>query len=523
MTRVLGLSILLAAVSPLRATEPLHEAIDRIIAAQAEKDGLVLAGRSDDAEFLRRVWLDLAGTIPPATGAAEFLVDPSPSKRAKLFDDLLAAPTYAPAMANRFHVLLMERLGDHPTWSAYLQSSFAANKPWNTLIEEMLAANGKTEGTRGAAFFLAKRLENYGQQSVEYSALTRDVGRLFLGVNLQCAECHDHLTIDDYKQQHFQGLHAFFRNLSLAPGAVPAVAEKPTTEKARFTSVFTLQESRTGPALPGGKMIDIPAFPNGQEFALLSDKKTNSPGVPKFSTLAAAAKELPTADNRAFVRNAVNRLWFVLMGRGLVHPLDLHHAGNPASHPELLDRLEREFVAHMFDIQWLFREILLSDAYQRSSLLPVGTKDTPPAKSFVVALEKRISAEALFAAVSTATGTKATDATKAKFVKAFANQPREPEEEVEASLKAALFLSHDATVLDMLAPKTGNLVDRLGKLADDDAFADELYLTVLTRNPSAEERATVAKVLAKPNRSREAATRKLAWALLASLEFGVNH
>ena len=516
MRRAIGLLILVMTIAQTRAGEPVHTAIDRIIAAKAKADGIPLAAKADDAEFLRRVWLDLAGTIPTSEIAEKFLADASPDKRTKLIDELLAAPTYPTAMADRFHTLLMERLGDHAAWTQYLQSSFAANKPWDKLVKEILKADGKS----GAAFFLSKRLENYGQQAVEYSALTRDVGRLFLGVNLQCAECHDHLTVADYKQAHFQGLHAFFRNLSVGTGAIPTVAEKPTTEKVKFASVFTLEEGITGPALPNGKMIEIPTFAKGQEFAVPPDRKTNSPGVPKFSTLTAASEELPTAKNRAFVRNAVNRLWFVLMGRGLVHPLDTHHAGNPASHPELLDWLESEFAAHAFDIKWLFREILLSEAYQRSSLLPAKA---PPAAAFAVALEKRLSAERLFAAITTATGTKPTDAAKVKFLKAFANQPREPEEDVEASLKAALFLSHDATVLEMLQPKPGNLIERLGNSTIDKQFAEGLYLAVLTRKPSVDELATVIRILAKPKQTRDAAARKLAWALIASLEFGVNH
>ncbi len=522
MPRILAAFLLASVLPAAYAAEPLHTAIDRIVGAQAGKDGIPLAGKSDDAEFLRRVWLDLAGSIPNPARAKGFLADKSPDKRAKLIDELLAAPTYAPAMADRFHTILMERLGDHADWRKYLEASFAANKPWNVLVKEILRADAKAENAKGAAFFLSKRLENYGQQAVEYSALTRDVGRLFLGVNLQCCECHDHLTVDDYKQQDFQGLHAFFRNLSPAAGASPGVAEKPTTEKAKFASVFTMKESATAPALPFGKMIEIPTFAKGQEFAEPPDRKTNSPGVPKFSTLKAASEELPQAENRNFVRNAVNRLWFVFLGRGLVHPLDFHHSGNPASHPELLDLMEKEFVAHAFDVRWLFREILLSDAYQRSSLLPAGAT-VPPAKAFAVGIEKRLSAESLFAAITTATGTKPTELAKAKFLKAYANQPREPEEEVEASLKAALFLSHDATILEMLQPKPGNLIERLSKVADDKAFAEELYLSCLTRMPSADETATVAKILAKPKQTRETAARKLAWALIASAEFGVNH
>lgn len=368
---------------------------------------------------------------------------------------------------------------------------------------------------------MAKRLENYGQQPVDYSALTRDVGRLFLGKNFQCCECHDHLTVKEYKQAHFQGLHAFFRNTSLADAKTLKVAEKPTTAKASFASVFTMAEMMTGPVLPGGAMVDIPTFPKGQEFATPPDRKTNNPGVPKFSTLATVADQLPTAASKDFARNIANRVWFLLLGRGLVHPLDFHHADNPPSHPEALALLADELVKAKFDLKYLLREVALTWAYQRSSRLPKGVEKPADAKHFATAIEKRLSAETVSAMVTTATSSTPTDALKAKFLKAYANQPREPEDEVLPSLRAALFLRNDETLLALLKPTPGNLVARLVELPAD-KIADELYLSILTRLPTADESATVTKFLAKQT-DKPAAVGKLAWALLASSEFGVNH
>lgn len=490
------LVILALACSPAVAAEPLHVQIDKLIGAKAQP--------ADDAEFLRRVTLDLAGNIPTADATRAFLKDPSPDKRAKQIDHLLNQPTYAARMANAVHVMWMERLGDSPVWTKYLTESFAANKPWDAMARDML----RGDGPDGSNFFLSKRLENYGQNPVDYSGLTRDVGRLFLGKNFQCCECHDHLTVEEYKQQHFQGLHAFLRNAYLADAKTGAVAEKPTTDKVAFASVFTKQPMATAPALPGGAMLDIPTFAKGDEFAEKPDRKTNKPGVPKFRTLAALSEKLPTADTPDFARNMVNRVWFLFLGRGLVHPLDLHHKDNPASHPELLDLLAKEFVAHKFDLKWLVREIVLTKAYQRTSLDPAA------------AVEKRLTAEQLFAAVTTATETKPSEPLRAKFLKAFANQPREPEDEVTPSLKAALFLLHDKDVLELLKPKDGNLIARLAML---DQPAEELYLAVLSRPPTADEPATVTAFLAKHADRKADALGKLAWALLASTEFGVNH
>jgi hypothetical protein len=285
--------------------------------------------------------------------------------------------------------------------------------------------------------------------------------------------------------------------------------------------VFTLREMTTGPALPGGAMVDVPTFPKGQEYATPPDRKTNSPGVPRFSTLATVAEQLPTAANQDFARNIANRVWFLLLGRGLVHPLDFHHADNPPSHPEALALLADELVQAKFDLKFLLREVALTRAYQRSSRLPKGVDKPADAKHFATAIEKRLSAETVFAAVTTATASPPTDALKAKFLKAYANQPREPEDEVLPSLRGALFLRNDESLLALLKPTPGNLVARLAELPADQ-IADELYLSVLTRTPTADESATVTKFLAKQP-DKPAAVGKLAWALLASSEFGVNH
>jgi hypothetical protein len=513
----------IASASLTNAAEPLHARIDAAIEGKVKANDVPLAATANDAEFLRRVYLDFAGTVPSTAVARAFLNDKSPDKRAKLIDELLNAPAYADRMADLFHVVLMERLGDSAEWSKYLRESFAKNKPYDQLVREVLRADSKAAASHGSAFWMSKRLENYGQNPVDYSGLTRDIGRLFLGKNFQCCECHDHLFIDDYKQQDFQGLHAFVRNTYLVNAAKLHVAEKPTTDKLSFASVFTMVQMATAPALPGQKMLDIPAFAKGMEFATPPDRKTNEPGVPKFSTLAALAEELPRRGNKAFTRNAVNRLWFALMGRGLVHPLDFHHANNPASHPELLDLLADEFASHKFDVKWLLRELALTKTYQRSSLLPAGKKP-PDADYFVVALERRLTAEQLLAATLTAidTDAKHADALRPKFLKAFANQPREPEDEIAPSLKGALFVLHDPAVLALLRPKPGNLVERVAKL-DDATATEELYLAILSRKPTADERAAVEKVLAKHREKRAEAVGRVAWALLASMEFGVNH
>jgi hypothetical protein len=233
-----------------------------------------------------------------------------------------------------------------------------------------------------------------------------------------------------------------------------------------------------------------------------------------------------------------------MMGRGLVEPLDLQHANNHASHPKLLDMLANELAAHDFDLKWLLRELALSQTYQRTSLLP-GEGDAPPPDKFAVALERQISAEQLSRNVLVATrelearGKKwdsPVDEFEALvreddelgklqklFIKTYANPPAEPELEFAPTVEAALFLMHEDRVLKLLQPRDGNLLDRLSKLDEPDEIADELFFAILSRPPSDEDRQDVAEFLEKHPVDKTAALSQLAWALLASTEFCVNH
>lgn len=510
-----------APVTLLLADEPLHSRVDALI--DAKLAGQPVAGLTDDAEFLRRVFIDFVGRIPSATETREFFIDSAADKREKLIDKLLASDEFPNRMANWMHVTLMERRGEHPEWMAYLSESFQQNKPWDVLARELISPDPKNEQTRASAFFLSKRLEHYGQNAIDYPILTRDVGRLFLGMDLQCAQCHDHLFIKDYKQADFQGMYVVFLNTALRSDTkFPAVSESLLTKKIEFQSVFNPEKKSIGPRVPGRSEIAIPEFAKGEEYLEAPDKKTKEPGRPKFSPLEQLAHQITAADNTQFARSIANRMWFVAMGRGLVHPLDLHHSENPPSHPELLDLLAREMIEHKFDLKWLLRELALTRTYQRSGVLPTGAKEPLP-EHFAVALEKPLSAEQLFASVTRAVGSAPNDAVKQKFLKAFANPPMEPEGEFAPSLRAALFLMNDAELLKLLDSQPENLLTRLKALDSPEAVADEVYLSVLSRRPSVDEVAEVTEQLKAAGDRKEAVLKQLVWALLASSEFCLNH
>lgn len=511
-------------------SEPLSTRIDALI---QQKFGGPASPRSDDAEFLRRVYLDLAGRVPTAEEARQFLADQAVDKRERLIDRLLASPEHAARMADMLHVMLMERQGDAPEWRKYLTDSVAANKPWDRMVREMIWSDVADEATRGSAFFFTKRLENYGQNPVDVPGMVRDVGRLFLGVDVQCAQCHDHLFVKDYTQDYYQGLFAFVGQAQIRKDVkFPALAETPLKKKVEFTSVFVQEPRSIGPKLPGGAEVELPEMKPGEEYVTPPDRKTNSPGVLKFSTLKLLSEQLPRPENRSFSRNMANRLWWMLMGRGVVHPLDLHHSDNPASHPEVLELMTDEFAGHGYDMRWLLGQLARTETYQRSSRLPDGVDvNSVPEESYRAALEKPLSAEQLLASVLTATGELGREREKPeqweklreRFAKAFANPPKEPEVEFAPSVKAALFLMNDAVVLGWLQPRDGNLVQRLQALTEPAQVADELYLAVLSRTPTDEERTEAVEFLGKHAASRPAAIGRLAWALLSSTEFGINH
>ncbi len=503
---------------------PLHQKVDALVAKSAGGPDH-LAPRSSDAEFLRRTSLDFSGDIPSADAARAFLASTDPDKRTKLIDSLLSGPRYPAHMADKFSVILMERRGENPHWRSYLEAAFAQNKPWNQIVREIVRADHRDEPARGAAFFYSKRLEKYGENPTDFPGLTRDVGRLFLGLDLQCAECHNDRSIDFYKQADFQGLHAAFLNLKLLSSDPPAIEENVMEAPVEFASVFNHKKKTTAPRIPGLQEIAVQTFEKADAYLVPPDKATKSPGIPRYSPLSHFADSMP--DSPTFAPNIANRLWFLLLGHGIVEPLDLHHPDNPPSHPELLDLLASSLRTSGYDIRYFLREIALTETYQRSGQLPDNPTPPPP---FAAAVERRLSAEQLFQMVLTATanspaslGEEKSQSLRKKFLDAFSTDPKEPELHFEASLKGALLFLNDPEFAALVSPSADNLAARITGATDDAQAADDLFLHIFSRLPTDPERDTVSAFL-KENAARRAdAAADLIWAMLASAEFATNH
>lgn len=354
----------------------MHERIDQMLEAAQPAGQAPLA---NDADFLRRAYLALHGVIPTAAEARAFFADPAPDKRAKRIDTLLANPQFVKWMAVRFDVMLMERRAEkhvkNPPWREWLESSLAANKPWDQMVREILSPDGADEKTRPIARWL---LEREGDPN----ALTRDTARIFLGRDIGCSQCHDHPRIDDYAQRDYAGLQAFFSRTSLfQPDAnKPGVLGEGAAGETSFTSVFTKVGGDTKPRLPGDAEIAEPEIPAAELWTVPpNDKDKNVRPIPKYSRRAQLAAALGDGHHRAFRANIANRLWAMVFGRGLVEPVDLQHSANPPAHPALLDLLGETIAATKFDTRAFIRELALTRAFQRALDLPALPADVAKA------------------------------------------------------------------------------------------------------------------------------------------------
>ena len=361
LRRLIIVAILAQASTAAAQSEPLHSLIDKLLAPVTGDP----PAAATDAEFLRRASLDLVGMPPTADEARAFLADATADKRQRLIDRLFASPQYARHLAESLDLMLMERRPNTNVtadeWQAWLLKAVRENKPWNVLAKEILLADGADPAARAPARFALDR-------GSDPNMLTRDIGRIFFGRDMQCAQCHDHPIVNDYLQSDYQGLFAFIQPTF---AIVRKEGEKQTTLQAEragtqvsFQSVFLHVPRRTVARVPDGVMIDEPFYLPGDEYEVAPGDNVKS--VPKFSYRSKLAELATNGSNDAFNRNIANRLWALMFGRGLVQPIDMQNPDNPPSNPELLRLLAQQIAAMNFDMRGFLREIALSNAYQRS-------------------------------------------------------------------------------------------------------------------------------------------------------------
>jgi hypothetical protein len=529
------------------ASDPVSKIIDDEIVSALHAKDIAPSPRAEDAELLRRIYLDVLGRIPTAAEATRYLDDTSADKHHRLIDQLLAheemPASWRSVFDEWFNGNIRERDFGRDGFLDYLEDALKTNKPWNRLAHEMLAPDLKDENERRAAYFLAVRVRG-GDNAAKIDRMTSGVASVFFGVQLQCAKCHDHPFVDQWKQDHYYGLAAFLgRTQEARIENTPIIKERAEGE-VKF--VNSEQEEKTAKLMfLDSRVFDEPQPPEDRS-KWYTKAAGGLPETPFFSRRAILADYAFTADSPFFKRAIVNRMWKQLLGRGLVEPVDQMHEANPASHPELLARLANDFAGNGFNLRRLMNGILHSDVYLRSTRWTTGG-ERPKESDYATAIMKPLTPDQLTTSIGIATGH--FDSLRAKFerekknrkidnvtpaiaralywrerdVQEFAARFRTGGESFEASAGQALFLSYNNLMQKQLNPSQGNLVERMVKQTDNAEAVRDAFLTVLSRPPTSVELTRVVDFFSADAQQRGSKCREVVWALLCSSEFRFNH
>jgi len=496
---------------------PENNRIDRLAFAKLRTLQLPPSDLCTDDEFLRRATLDLCGRLPTAQEVRDFLADAAATKREAAIDRLLQEPDHVDFWALKWLDVLKatkRALGQQGlvAYRDWLHGHLAKNTPFDRVVRELLTGSGDTFRNGPANYY---RVARTADEAAEVTA------QLFLGVRIQCAKCHSHpyerWTQDDYYSQA-----AFFARVDRKSGK----------GKKEDLPEEIVTETKGEATNPRSGAITPPRFLAGN-LAAPKEGEDRRQGY---------AAWLTSPDNPFFARAVVNRVWFHLLGRGLVEPVDDFRESNPAAHPALLDDLAKEF-ARDFDLRKTIRTVMRSRVYQLSSRGNDSNRDDT--RYFARNVPRMLTAEQLFEAVCDVTGvpeklpkeTKGTriacvadlesvsPAAKA-FLKAF-NQPGrdlacECERSSEASLSQALQVLNGPAVQERLTSAGNRLGTLLGRKLSDDEILDELYLSAFARLPREVERAAARDYLAAAA-DRRRAWEDVFWAALTSREFMLRH
>ena len=505
--------------------------IDDEVFAKLRKFNILPSPRSSDAEFLRRVCLDLTGRIPPAGRVREFLADPDPDKREKLIEVLLDSPEFVDywtfRLADLFRVAVFP-VGINPKWSQsyweWIRDAVARNRPYDRVAEERIAAQGYSPASRHyLPYLVLPPPENMMGEEV----------RVFMGRRLDCAQCHDH-PYERWTQDQFWGMAAFFGSMFRlganpesvvfdSPDGREVAADVPSPTELRVLHPRTGQE--VAPTLLNGTRVSFggPGFPRGE----LARWITSHP---------------------YFAEASVNRFWSYFFGRGIVDPVDDFRSNNPPTHPELLRRLAEDFARNGYDLRHLFRRIVRSRTYQLSSA--VNRTNRADRLNYSRALSRSLDAEILLDAICDVTGVpetfgnwlhrkkgrggaprgtravqlKETDIYQSTFLDTFGRPNRfsVPERDGKSNLTQALHLLVGSTYNDKLWTEGARVYELFQRGASDAEIIQDLYLAAFSRFPTPSEVEELERLISGTP-GREQALRDLQWAVITSREFAENH
>jgi len=527
-----------AAPSLVIASELLRDAIDAKVESAWNDEQIKPASPSSDQEFLRRVYLDLIGRIPTYEEAVGFLDDAASNKREQLVDRLLADPRFG---RHQSEVWDQVYFGRNPPgygtdrregFQRWLTEQFNQNVSYDAWARAMLLAEGNSVDD-GAPMFLVA----YKNQPED---ATEAVTQKFLGIQLQCARCHDH-PFEPWTQLDFYGTAAFFARLQVVEvgkkddRAMYTIGEKNTGE-ILFTGPVQEQEvgKKGEPVKPkfllGDSLVE-PELP--KDFK--EDRNFPSgklPEKPRFSRKDQLADWITRPGNPYFARAVTNRIWAQFMGRGLVHPVDHMSPANPPSHPKLLDLLSAAMVEHKFDLKWYIRELVNSRTYQLSGNAEV-THSQP--QWFERARSRPLSAEELLDSWNVAVGYEEMEKQANKksstdryaplgsgYLLSFFGNPSNGVGDFQGGLQEHLYLNNGG-LGNLLCSSKGGLHDSLlNSTAPWEARVDRLYLSLLSRRPLEEERKYFVTFLSSEDDARNRLNEAI-WVLMTCSEFRFNH
>jgi len=510
------------------------QVVNQLISKKWQEENVTPAQPADDPTFVRRLYLDLLGRTPNPDELQSFLADQNPAKRNALIDHLTESKEHAAHLAEVFNVVFLDRAetrdrnrSERKSWLEYLRWTFETNRPWDQVGRDLLIARPSQAIENGASWFL------YDQQDSHHDMAVR-TSRTLLGKQVECAQCHDHPVAPEIEQGHYWGLVAFFNSsLNVKTPDGPRVAERAHGGYDQFANLegktsqsqLILFSNKTISEPDGKREKDQPGFyqvaPPEQWFKKLEKDeklKKDLPAlpVPKFSRREEFAKAV-TTDNPEYSAAIVNRIWSLLFGRGLVHPVDLMDSAHPASHPELLAWLARDFSANGHNLRRLIRILTQSQAYQLDSR-PLTSAGNPPQNAFFTrALDKPLSAEALARSLRIALGhgSANNEGLRSRLARIF---PDLFEENFSPSVQQSMFLTNGDFFNKLIVDSP--LLNRLAEIEDPQIVVQEAFQNILSRNPDPEEKErSLAFIKAKDHSSIE----QLCWALITSAEFRINH
>ena len=524
---------------------------EKVVAAWNDA-GLQPSAEATDGEWCRRVHLDLIGRIPSVNELRTFLADKAPTKKAELVARLLGddyVDEYARHWTDVWTTVLIgrdvanERV-NRPGMRQYLRRAFSKNIPYDRFMEELVTATGANanrrdvDGFNGATNFLSGKMEEMGvENGVQATAKT---AQIFLGLQVQCTQCHNH-PFNKGKQNQFWEMNAFFRQAR-------ALRKRGGTDDVQWIELVdedfagegkNPEEAELYYELRNGLMkVAYPVFIDGTEISksgyLPATMADGTPyGVERRRELAKLIKSSPF-----FAKAIVSRMWGHFLGYGFTKPIDDMGEHNPPSHPELLDALAEMFREQSFDLRELVRWIVLSKPYALSSRTAAANKNDDPAlgekPKFTHFYLRQMQAEELYESLLTATeadqaargeeAAKKKDAWLSQFVIAFGTDEGDDATTFNGSIPQVLMMFNGDMIKDATSTGKGGFLDRVasGPLSNA-AKIETLYLAALARKPSSSELAVANRMVAARKGDVIGALQDVWWAVLNSNEFIIKH